>query len=154
MAEEDYKTKIKIESDTKGAEAGIAKTKSQLQDLSKVVATVNRQLLIDGVKQKFHVLGETVKGLLIPFKALRGAISSVMGALGVFYLAFEGFNHIKKQIENLIKLWKEYKTAAERAALASSIQKATVETNRLAEATTLTIRSLRSSLCLRKQITL
>ncbi|MBO7688832.1 MAG: hypothetical protein J6V72_20800 [Kiritimatiellae bacterium] len=134
MAEEDYKTKIKIESDTKGAEAGIAKTKSQLQDLSKVVATVNRQLLIDGVKQKFHVLGETVKGLLIPFKALRGAISSVMGALGVFYLAFEGFNHIKKQIENLIKLWKEYKTAAERAALASSIQKATVETNRLAEA--------------------
>lgn len=104
MAQEDYKTVIKIEGDTKSAEAGISRVKGAF-------STLQTSLL----------------------KA-RAAISSVMRAFGVFYLAFEGIKTAYENVRKLVELWKEYKTAAERAALASNITKAVHETNRLADA--------------------
>lgn len=134
MAEEDYKTKIKIESDTRGAEAGIAKTKSQLQDLGKTADKVNGQLAKDEASKGLRGLAARINGLLAPLTAVRAAVSAVMRAFGLFYLAYEGVMAVYNGIKRLVDIWKEYTTAAERAALASSIQKATVETNRLAEA--------------------
>lgn len=104
MAKEDYKTVIKIEGETKSAEAGISRVKGALTSLT--------------------------SGLL----KVRAAISSVMRAFGVFYLAFEGIKTAYTNVKKLVELWKEYKTAVERATLASNISKATHETNRLAEA--------------------
>lgn len=102
--ETDYKTTIKIEGDTKSAEAGISRVKGAF-------STLQTSLL-----------------------KVRAAISSAMRAFGVFYLAFEGIKTAYENVRKLVELWKEYKTAAERAALASNITKAVHETNRLADA--------------------
>ena len=151
MAEQDYKTKIKIESDTQGAEAGISKVKSQLQDLGKTADTVNSQLAAESAARRFSNLSGFVKGLILPFTALRVAISGCMRALGVFFLAFSGIQTIYGWIEKLVDLWKEYKTAAERAAVATSIAKATAETNRLVEAQKNLNSQLKEQLALRER---
>lgn len=104
MAQEDYKTTIKIEGETKGAEAGIGRVKGAF-------LTLQTSLL-----------------------KVRAAISSVMRAFGVFFLAWQGLKAAYDGLHRLVELWKEYKTASERAALASHISKAVQETNRLAEA--------------------
>ena len=134
MAEEDYATKIKIESDTKGAEAGIAKTKSQLQDLGKVADKVNKQLAKEEASKGLKGLAKKIKELLAPLAAVRSAVASVMQAFGLFYLAYEGLKSIWDGIKKLVEVWKEYEQAAEKAALATSIARATAETNRLVEA--------------------
>lgn len=104
MAQEDYKTTIKIEGETKGAEAGIGRVKGAF-------LTLQTSLL-----------------------KVRAAISSVMRAFGVFFLAWQGLKAAYDGLHRLVELWKEYKTASERAALATHISKAVQETNRLAEA--------------------
>lgn len=134
MAEEDYKTKIKIESDTKGAEAGIAKTKSQLEDLGKTGDKVNKQLAQEEASKGLRGLASRITGLLAPLAAVRAAVSSVMRAFGLFYLAYEGVMAVYNGIKKLVEIWKEYEQAAEKAALADAIAKATTETNRLVEA--------------------
>ena len=104
MTQEDYKTTIKIEGDTKSAEAGISRVKGAFNTLTASLSKV------------------------------RAAISSTMRAFGVFYLAFNGIKTAYENVKKLVELWKEYKTAAERATLASNITKAVHETNRLSEA--------------------
>ncbi len=104
MAQEDYKTTIKIEGETKSAEAGIGRVRGAF-------LTLQTSLL-----------------------KVRAAISSVMRAFGVFFLAWQGLKAAYDGLHRLVELWKEYKTASERAALASYISKAVTETNRLAEA--------------------
>lgn len=151
MAEEDYKTKIKIESDTKGAEAGVSKVKSQLQDLGKTADKVNSQLAAEGAARRFSNLSGFVKGLVLPFNALRVAISGCMRALGVFFLAFSGMQMLYNAVSKLVDLWKEYSTQAERAALATSIAKATAETNRLVEAQKNLNDQLKEQLALRER---
>lgn len=151
MAEEDYKTKIKIESDTKGAEAGVSKVKSQLQDLGKVADKVNSQLAAEGAARRLSNLSGFVKGLVVPFNALRVAISGCMRALGVFFLAFHGIQMIYSWMEKLVDIWREYSTQAERAALATSIAKATAETNRLVEAQKSLNDQLKEQLALRER---
>lgn len=102
--ESDYKTTIKIEGETKSAEAGITRVK-------RAFSTLQTSLL-----------------------KVRTAISNAMQAFGVFFLAFEGLKAAYNGLHRLVELWKEYKTAAERATLASNISKAVTETNRLADA--------------------
>lgn len=102
-------------------------TKSQLQDLTEVANQIN---LEDGAKRGKGAW-ESLIGTL---KSARSMVTSVMRAFGLFYLAFEGLKSIYENTRKLVELWKEYKTAVERAALASSISQAVHETNRLSEA--------------------
>ena len=69
--ETDYKTVIKIEGDSAGAQNAIGRTANAL------------------------------KGLLAPLKAVRSAIGAVMSAMGVFYLAAEGFRIVVNAIKSL-----------------------------------------------------
>lgn len=69
--ETDYKTTIKIEGDTKSAEAGISRVKGAFSTLQTSLLTV------------------------------RAAISRVMQAFGVFYLAAEGFRLVVNAIKSL-----------------------------------------------------
>ena len=100
----DYKTVIKIEGETKSAEAGISRVKGAFSRLQTSLLKV------------------------------REAVSKAMQAFGVFFLAWEGLKAAYNGLHRLVELWKEYKTAAERATLASNISKAVHETNRLADA--------------------
>ena len=69
--ETDYKTVIKIEGDSAGAQNAIGRTANAL------------------------------KGLLAPLNAVRTAIGAVMSAMGVFYLAVEGFRLVVNAIKSL-----------------------------------------------------
>ena len=69
--ETDYKTVIKIEGDSAGAQNAIGRTANAL------------------------------KGLLAPLKAVRSAIGAVMSAMGVFYLAAEGIRLVVNAIKSL-----------------------------------------------------
>lgn len=69
--ETDYKTVIKIEGDSAGAQNAIGRTANAL------------------------------KGLLAPLNAVRSAIGAVMNAMGVFYLAVEGFRLVVNAIKSL-----------------------------------------------------
>lgn len=71
--ETDYKTVIKIEGDSAGAQNAIGRTANAL------------------------------KGLLAPLNAVRSAIGAVMNAMGVFYLAVEGFRLVANAIKSLHK---------------------------------------------------
>ena len=69
--ETDYKTVIKIEGDSAGAQNAIGRT------------------------------ANAFKGLLAPLNAVRTAIGAVMSAMGVFYLAVEGFRLVVNAIKSL-----------------------------------------------------
>ena len=69
--ETDYKTVIKIEGDSAGAQNAIGRT------------------------------ANAFKGLLAPLNAVRTAIGAVMRAMGVFYLAVEGFRLVVNAIKSL-----------------------------------------------------
>lgn len=71
MAQTDYKTTIKIEGDSAGAQSAIGRAANAL------------------------------KGLLAPLNAVRTAIGAVMRAMGVFYLAAEGFRLVVNAIKSL-----------------------------------------------------
>ena len=105
----------------------VERSKSTLQDLTQVANSLN---LENGAKRGAGAF----KSLLTSLLKVRAAISNVMRALGVFFLAWEGLKAAYNGLRRLVELWKEYKTAGERAALASNISKAVQETNRLAEA--------------------
>lgn len=141
MAQEDYKTTIKIEGDSAGAQRAIGRTAKSLENLSakakdskstfqNLTQIVNSLNLEDGAKRGKSAWEKFIKTL----SSARSMMASVMRAFGVFYLAFEGIKSIIQSTAKLVELWKEHKTAVERAALASNITKAVHETNQLAEA--------------------
>lgn len=71
MAQEDYKTVIKIEGDSAGAQSAIGRAANSL------------------------------RGLLAPLTAVRTAIGAVMRAMGVFYLAMEGVRLVVNAFKSL-----------------------------------------------------
>jgi len=105
MAQEDYKTVIKIEGDTKSAENGIKRVETRLDKLKK------------------------------SFKSLSASFSAGMRSLAVFHLASEGLKSIIKDVATIISTIKEMRSAAERAAFETVVAKAAHETRNLADAT-------------------
>lgn len=107
MAKEDYKTVIKIEGDEKGALAAVKRAEAALGSLANTIKT------------KFSAAAIVLRGI-------RTAISGVMRALGVFYLAAEG---IKLVVTTLQKLY-EWAHRAEKAAreLADSLSRDSIAT--------------------------
>ena len=203
MAQEDYKTTIKIEADTKAAENGVKREAAAFDGLSKSIDAIKNAAAAawQSISKLFESIGERLTSLVSQVKELhstvanspvadaankaaaatenlaakakdakstlqdltqvsnqinaeegakrgkgawesligtlaaaRSMVTSVMRAFGLFYLAFEGLKSIYENTRKLVELWKEYKTAVERAALASDISCAAHETNRLAEA--------------------
>lgn len=102
--ETDYKTTIKIEGETSSAENGIKKVTGAFGTM---VGALNKA---------------------------RAAISSVMRAMGIFYLAVEGIKKIYEAFKVLSAYIEEVRTRVERAALADHIASATIETKRLVSA--------------------
>lgn len=102
--ETDYKTTIKIEGETSSAENGIKKVTGAFGSM---VGALNKA---------------------------RAAISSVMRAMGIFYLAVEGIKKIYEAFKVLSAYIEEVRTRVERAALANRIASATIETKRLVSA--------------------
>ena len=82
MADEKNEVKIKISGDSKGAEGAISRASGAL------------------------------KGLLRPLTMVRGAISAVMRAMGVFYLAAEGVRLVTDGIKKLQEWMNRAATAA------------------------------------------
>lgn len=103
--ETDYKTTIKIEGDTKGAEAGIKRVETRLDKLKK------------------------------SFTSLRASFSAGLRSLAVFHLASEGLKSLIKDVATIISAIKEMRSAAERAAFETVVAKAANETRNLADAT-------------------
>ena len=101
--------------------------KSTLQDLTPIANQINVE---DGAKRGKGAF-ESLIGTLTQ---VRHAVTAVMRAFGLFYLAFNGIKTAYENVKKLVELWKEYKTAVERATLASNITRAVHETNRLSEA--------------------
>lgn len=111
MDKPEYKTKIKIEGDTKGAEGAIARTSGAL------------------------------RGLLKPLTAIRSAIAMVSRAMGTFYLAAEGvrvaanlFRKLDEWIGKAARSARELADRIEQSRMEGAAARAVIEYKKLNEA--------------------
>ena len=142
MAQEDYKTIIKIEGDSAGAQRAIGRTakslenltakakdsKSTFQDLTKIVNSLN---LEDGAKRVETRLDKLKKSIA----SWRASFSKGLHSLAVLHLATEGLKSIIRDISTIIAHIKEWRNEAERTAFETVVARATHETKNLADAT-------------------
>ena len=117
--DKDYKTTIKIEGDSSGAATAAGKAATAVGGISKAAQQVN----------------EYFRRMLAPINSVRTAISGLMGAFGVLYLAFEGVNLLVKGFTALKEKMDEiqYAAARARARLAVEYNSAAAEADRLVE---------------------
>ena len=99
--DKDYKTTIKIEGAASGAATAAGKAATAVGGISKAAQQVN----------------EYFRRMLAPINSVRTAISGLMGAFGVLYLAFEGVNLLVKGFTALKEKMDEMHYAAVRARL-------------------------------------
>lgn len=113
--DKDYKTTIKIEGDASGAANAAGKAAKSVGGIGKAAQQVNG----------------CFRRMLAPIAAVRTAVTSLMQAFGLFYLAFEGVNLLVKGFTALKEKMDEIRYAAARARMADEYNSAAAEADYL-----------------------
>lgn len=130
----DYKTTLRIEGDTRSAEAGIRRVSTRLQNLTNVAAEVNRQLRSDRINSVLSGAASRMDRLVRAANNSRNAILAGMRSVAIFGLAVEGIRRLVELWQTANRLIEQFRTRLERAALASHVERAASETRRLVSA--------------------
>lgn len=134
MDKPEYKTKIKIEGDTKGAEAGIRRVSTRMQNLTKVAEEVNRQLRSDRINRVLSGLASRMDRLVRAANNFRKSILDGMRSVAIFGLAVEGIKRLVEIWQTANRLIEQFRTRLERADFASHVARAASETRSLVSA--------------------